>query len=870
MLTASSGACRAQDQQDTKDAPQRPQKPSIVPVDVPVSRTVRALVDDTLLKPAERERLKLFHGLINEVDEATQQTAAYALATWRLNDALLNKDDTPVMLRARAAYRRGDLSDVAAMLADIDTTEARLLRGTAQHELGLYQQAIATLSPLRVQAEADKFTTAADLTNAAEAIAQLAILEGRAAQDYHTVIDLLGKARQADRLYWPAMIAEANVLVDKDNAVEAVSALHEALTLNGTSSEAWYQLGRIALRGYNFPEAVRAMDTLRKIEPHHPLADVLEAESYLLEKDPNAALHVLDGALKRYPNHHELRAAQVAAAALLHNADMFKNALAEYDKRCGKYPLALYTAGRYMSLARQYDAAEKMLKGAIEQHPNWVQPQLELGLLLNQSGKEAESRAVLRPVVQLDPFNKRAANVLKMLEDLAEYHEIETPHFVIKYRDPIDSALAGDMPDILEGFHAEVTSAFGYSPKGKTAIEIMPDKKYFAVRITGMPDIWTIGAATGPVIALTPPREGRNQSGAFDWARVLRHEFVHTVTLEQTGNRIPHWFTEACAVSQEPGPRDYSTCKLLAGALANNELFDLDQINWAFVRPQKPTDRAQAYAQAHWMYQYITAHFGHDTILKMLDLCKQGVPQPELVPTATGQDPETFLAGFKKWAHEQVVSWGLAPTPTTQELLLKINEAGGGREAVEKLMQVYPDHPDLLQWAAVKSLEGLDDRATLAMLLRYATARPVDPWADEKIAEVAMRSNQPELAVPYLENLDLLDQTDGSNAVRLLSIYRKLGRLDDAQRAAHRALMRQPYNATLREAAATVALQRRDNETALRHVRALTVIEPELAIHETRLAALLHRMGKVAEANAAALKARELDPKAPVDPFLKK
>ncbi|MFM8699515.1 MAG: hypothetical protein ACKOF7_12850, partial [Phycisphaerales bacterium] len=79
------------------------------------------------------------------------------------------------------------------------------------------------------------------------------------------------------------------------------------------------------------------------------------------------------------------------------------------------------------------------------------------------------------------------------------------------------------------------------------------------MRITGMPSVHTMAASTGPLIALEAPREGAPQLhlGRFDWEDVLRHEYVHTVTLDRTRNRIPHWFTEALATRLETKPRSF-------------------------------------------------------------------------------------------------------------------------------------------------------------------------------------------------------------------------------------------------------------------------------------------------------------------------
>jgi tetratricopeptide (TPR) repeat protein len=592
---------------------------------------------------------------------------------------------------------------------------------------------------------------------------------------------------------------------------------------------------------------------------------------YLTQKDASSAEAALAPALARFPKQRTLLAAAAAVAALKYDQAGTEAALKKFDEVSPGHPLALAMTGKYLSMGRQYEAGEKMLRSAIERQPNWTEPRVELGLMLNQAGKDAAAREVLRGVIDLDPFNKRAVNTLKLHEELAGYKTLETEHFIIRYRDDVDGVLAADMPEELEDIYEDVTAVFGHKPSRKTLIEIMPDKRWFAIRITGMPWIWTIGACTGPVIAITPPREGRHHSGPFDWAAVIRHEFVHTVTLSQTENRIAHWFTEALAVSQEPTPRDFDSAQLLAAAHTKGELFDLEQINWAFVRSRKPTDRQLAYAQAHWMAEYVTHRFGHETILKMLELSRLGVPQSQIVPQATGASADQFLTDFKQWAGEQTKSWGLAPTPPAEQIVSQLQEAGAEKldAKLDELLTAHPDHPDLLRLACERALtKGGDDEATLALLLRYATARPVDPWADRRIVEVTQKLDRLDTAISHLEELDKFDQRDGAHASRLMDIYRRAGRLDDAQSAGERAPHRQPYDASLREKAAAIALQRDDPKTAEHHLIALPKIEPDRVVHLVRLAAFYHRQGRKADAEAAAFKARQLDPDAPVAPYL--
>lgn len=845
--------------------------PKIVPESVELSPTVKAAASDPILRESERNDIRLFHGLWNDLPQPLQASPVARLAQWDLTSPALTDPAAPPLLRAEAAYRRGDTDLATSILKNPTSDHARLILGESYLSAGQTELGIQTLTPLRDALRQHPDTGSAEqITDRARAMAILATLEGRSAGDYRFILDQLTRAQQqVDRLYGPALVAQGDLLIDKDNLSEAVDALHEALRLNPRCSRAWYLLGQIALRGYDFPSVARAAAKLREIQPDHVLASVLMTENFLKQKDPASAQRTLDTALKRYPHHRRLLACAVAAAALNYDDAAVAAAMKRYEAVAGRSALAPYLAGLYLSTARQYDAGEKMLRQAIALAPNWPQPQIELGLLLSQAGKEDRALAVLRTAVALDPFNKRAINTLKLHEALAKFHRIETPHFIIKYRDPIDRALALDMPDTLETFYREVTAAFDYQLREKTTIEIMPDKQYFAVRVTGMPEVWTIAACTGTVIAMSPPRPGPNQAGNYDWMRVIRHEFTHTVTLEKTNNRVPHWFTEACAVSQEPEPRDYQTCQLLASALAEHRFFTLDQINWAFVRPKRPDDRALAYAQSEWMFEYITERFGHKAILKILDLSRDGAPENQVVPQAVNQTAADFLSGFRDWATRRIASWGLSPEPSAKTIAREIAAAPHAAAKIAELLKKYPDHPDVLQAAANLALDADDDARALPLLLRYAAARPVDPWADARLAEVYTRLKQPAEAISHLQNLDRFDQTSGEDAQLLARIDRQLNHFDDAQHAADRALARRPYDAGLRELAAAIALQRRDLPTAQRQIESLTWIEPDRARHFVRLAAIDHLMGKTDEAKAAALQARKLDPHAAVDAFLK-
>src|SRR5678815_1518668 len=172
----------------------------------------------------------------------------------------------------------------------------------------------------------------------------------------------------------------------------------------------------------------------------------------------------------------------------------------------------------------------------------------------------------------------------------------------------------------MESIHEQVCSeykhdpTFGGRPEKKTIIEVFPTHDAFSVRTTGSPWIGTVGASTGRVIALASP--GDKTMGTYNWAQVLRHEYTHTVTLGATDNRIAHWMTEGLAVMEERTPLRWEWVPMLYNAVKNKELFSMEDLTWGFVRPKKPSDRQQAYAQSFWVCKYIDEKYGHDAILK--------------------------------------------------------------------------------------------------------------------------------------------------------------------------------------------------------------------------------------------------------------
>lgn len=850
--------------------------------------SVRQTLNAPYLKPEEQRAKRVFHGVWTASDLQTPALRAHAaLIAGVWDDPVFDDASVPAEDRAEAMLLRGELNEAIQALAGAQSVRSRRIRAEALEALGRFDEADAAIDPVVASLLRNAFTDAEDLVEGVRALSIRTRLRGEPASNYQHMMALLAKARdQVDRLYWPAHLAEARLLYDKDNSQQAREAILQTLSMNPRVAEAWLLLGRITVDGFNMDAAAQIAEKLNELaisipdvpELGSPWSSIVIARAQLRQNDPDGAAEALDEAIARMPQFREALALRAAAQAVRYDYDGADAMLAAFDELSPGSPVALYEVGRALSEARQYEVAADYLNQAAARQENWPPPLVELGLLELQAGRDMKALAALRRVAQLDPFQVRAINSLELIEELLTYATVESDHFIVRFRPGIDRIMAEEMLGPLEENHAIVAQAIEHEPSRKTIIELMPDHRWFAVRITGMPAIHTIAAATGPVIAMEAPKIGPNHTGEYDWVRVIRHEYVHTVTLSRTNNRIPHWFTEAAAVHLELAPRDYSTCQMLVNALLNDALFDMDEINIAFVRPKKPTDRSQAYAQGHWMYEYIVERFGPQAPLDLMDLYAQGVREREAMATVLGIHRDQFISDFTVWAREQAKLWGMFPEPSIDDLLLaETLRDESARERLESALQSYAvdiafassgagasrifeppliapteplvdrwldafgDHPETLELKIGFELRRNNGATTLDMaplLERYAKARPVDPSPHRLLAQLYLNSDDPAhttRVIEHLEYLDAREQRLPAFAATLARLYADQRDFKSASAKAERATTIAPFDANLRELAARIALLDQDLTRARRHIAALTQIEPDQPMHQQRL-----------------------------------
>ena len=463
---------------------------------------------------------------------------------------------------------------------------------------------------------------------------------------------------EIDRAYYPARLAAAEYFLSHDQTEDAVEQLKVVLTANPGELSALTLMGHIAISGFNFDLGDSVVASIRKIDPNSLDADLLEARNLMAQRRPQDAEPVVQKVLDQQPKNLEALGLLAAVNALELEEDKVNQILKRVEEIDPHNASAYYEVAEQLDSMRQYPRAIEKYKIAVARAPWWTAALNGLGLLYTQSGDEDNAREALEQAHQLDPFNLRTSNYLTLLDKMDKFARKETAHFIVIYDPRNDSVIPEYFSDYLESVQAQVCAAYNYTPTVKTYIEVFPTHEAFSVRTTGSTWLPTVGASTGRVIALVAPRQGKLTMGTFDWARVLRHEYTHTVTLGATDNRIAHWFTEGLAVYQEHSPVPWDWVPMLYSAVSKKQLFPLDKLTWAFVRPKRPIDRQLAYAESFWICTYVEETYGHDAILKMLELMRHADRQEDVFPKVTGKSIPQFMNEFEAWAQKQIDKWG--------------------------------------------------------------------------------------------------------------------------------------------------------------------------------------------------------------------
>ncbi|MBW3542848.1 MAG: tetratricopeptide repeat protein, partial [Planctomycetes bacterium] len=673
---------------------------------------------------------------------------------------------------AEVQFRQGRFDDAAkaveqALKLDGKQPLARLVQADLYAEAGRIQEANNAYRWFVRYYNAEQPEDAETLLVVARGAVQYARWNSVSQIFSFAVNTLCVDALKDDPESWQAYHLSGTLLLEKYNRAQALPELKQALAINPRAADVLVALGEAALQQHGLEEAEDYAQQALAIDERHAAALRLKADVKLLAGDVSDALALAEQALAVNP--HDQRSLARAAAAYLHidgypPEDRFELLLANIDaidqyqaedpgrfeklvvdlaKRNPRPGYFLAALGELLEVRRQFLQAERVYQRAVALVPELSEPKTALGMLYMRTGKTAEAEQILDAAFKADPYHIRVSNMRKVLKLLDGYETIETEHFVIRFDNEFDRVLARYMAEYLEEIYPELTAQYGFEPPARTQFEIYNKAKglsaheWFSARMVGLPWIQTVGASTGMIVALASPTAAPEP---FNWARVLKHEFVHIITLQQTRFNIPHWFTEALAVTAEGYERPAIWNKLLLDRVPKGELRSLDELNDGFIRPRSPLDWQFAYCQSRLYAQYMTEKYGPETIPKLLAAYRENTPTEEAIPAVFGVDVETFEKGYRAFLEAIVAELkggaDAAPEKTLAELekahladpedpaataafaheLLSIRQRAKARELAEAALEKNTKEPLAAIVIARLSLLAEDTAAALDVL----------------------------------------------------------------------------------------------------------------------------------------------------------
>ncbi|MDD4890887.1 MAG: tetratricopeptide repeat protein [Phycisphaerae bacterium] len=865
-------------------------------------------------------------------DEAAKTLDAVAAAgeksvAWRCEKAEL--------LATLGKYEEALKLSQAALNDDQNSLRARFITGQLLEATGRIDEAKDVYKPADEMTSKKPPEDAAERTYAGLVLNRYSRLISKPVS-YGTRIlqDLYQDAyEKIDRQYWPARVAAGDLSLAAYKTQQAGADYQAALKINPKGYEANLGLGRALLEMYRFEDVEKQIDACKKVNAKDPAVIELEAALRMMERNWKAAAEKAQAGLAINPNHLGLMG--TLAAAKLRVGD--KNTIVELTKRAeavNPKPAEFFsTVADWQSAARQFDDAEVCFLKAIEQAPWDPNPMTSLGMMYMQTGQEDKASKILDRAFAIDRYNARSKNTLDLLDQLLAFDSIVSEHFIVKFNRTTDGILGPYFRDYLESIYAELSRDYDIQLPKKTTVEVFPQHDQFSVRTTGRPWIPTVGACTGWVIAMYSPRDmvsrKNPQTGepmGFNWSRVLRHEFTHVVTLAATENRIPHWFTEGLAVTQEHNPPQWKWIQMLSNALRQDQLFKVSELDWGFIRPRRPTDREMAYAQSEWMTAFIVEQYGYPKINELLKAYRNYRTQPEAFKEVLNTTESDFDKAFRVWAREQVVNeWRMpadriVPLPEAEkaaktqpdDVKAKVNlaiaqyYARKPKEAEQTARDVLKRDPqnskalEMLgamlekdKWPEAKEmllkLAEIDDKVAIAPRLlakhalqedqrdlaifwfkRLKLANPHDPISYTGLAGIYLDMKASENAIPELAELAKRQQSDPVYALKLAELYTQLDKPDQALIWLDEAIHFDPFNAATHERLAKAYLSSKQFDKAVDEMKIAIQLKPDESSYWARLAYIYDGQGKAQLARKAAEFAVKLNPESSARDLIQK
>ncbi len=464
--------------------------------------------------------------------------------------------------------------------------------------------------------------------------------------NFHDANSLFSEATRANPNNLEAHVLWGDLFLEKFNAVDAERSYQEALDINRRYSPALVGIAQVV-------GDERALQQALAINPN----DVHALETYgqlalLNGREEEAAEH-FDRALVLNPESLKSLSTLAAKAALEDRQDDLARYQQQVDGFSPNNPYFLGDIADTLGKNYLFTEAVAYARASIEADPEYWQGYTTLGGNLIRLGEEVEGKANLEIGYDNDPFNVMTSNMLKVFDTLETYATLESEHFKVHMSERDASILWPYLEPLLEEGWDTLTEKYGFEPEAPILIEVFENTEDFAVRSVGLPDIGPlVGICFGKVITLISP-----DTLSANWQEIVWHEFMHVITLQMTGNRMPRWLSEGISVWEEREGRPYwgrSQGLDLVRAAQQDKLLHVADLNDGFSGARSNADLGFAYFQSYLVVDYIADSFGFPKLVELVDEYAVVKDEEARFKEVFNIGLNEFDAGFRTWVEQRV------------------------------------------------------------------------------------------------------------------------------------------------------------------------------------------------------------------------
>ena len=690
--------------------------------------------------------------------------------------------------------------------------------------------------------------------------------------NFHDANSLFNEATRANPNNLEAHSLWGDLFLEKYNASDAERSYQEALDINGRYVPALVGMANVV-------GDERALQRALAINPNSIPAMETYGQLLMVNGREEEAQDYFERVLALNPESLKTLSVLASQAALEERSADYEGYLAQVESFSPNNPTFLGNVADSFGNNYLFDEAVEFARAAIAADPQYWQGYTVLGSNLIRLGEEEEGKTNLEIGYENDPFNVLTSNMLKVFDTLETYATLESEHFKVHMSENDADVLWPYLEPLLEESWVTLTAKYGFEPEGPILIEVFEKSEDFAVRSVGLPDIGPlVGICFGKVITLISP-----DTLSANWQEIVWHEFMHVITLQMTGNRMPRWLSEGISVYEEREGRPYwgrSQGLDLVRASEQEKLLHVADLNSGFSGAQNSADLGFAYFQAYLVVDFIADEYGFEKLVELVDQYGLIKEEEERFAEVFDQNLEQFDVAFRGWIDRRVAEINVFVH--TEDLPDEGDGHGHGvRENSSAILAELYNNVSLKQHMRARIEENdRDFQAYLQLgivlfkeesffeakqylnqaynLLPSYTGYPSPPLVLSQIYEQeGNREAQLEQLELLLENL----QHDYASAIILAEAALEGNNFERAEYYIDRAIQVDPYRADVHQLKASYAETIGDSQLAVTEYEVLLKLEiNDPAEAQTNLAQAYLNNGQALQAKENILRALETAP----------